>query len=157
MANYKKQYDKMRRTRLEKACITAQIVAGIGFLLTSVIQTELLTHVKPYVMVRYQFYFMAFYFVFIGIAIACGIIRTIEHGKRKAFDLTHRASSEYRRQAYIAAQYQKEQADMWQRSTPLEKQYAHPVRDGRQIPGETVRGIDKKVILEDYFPEIHND
>lgn len=156
MANYKKQYDKMRRTRLEKACITMQIAVGIGFLLTGALQTTLLTHTNPYTMVKYQFCFMAAYFAFIGIAIACAVIRTVEHGKRKAFDLTHRASSEYRRQAYIAAQYQKEQADRWQRNTPLENQYAGAAGNTDRISGETVKAIDKKVILEDYFPEIHN-
>ena len=94
MANYKKQYDKMRRTRLEKACITIQIAAGIGFLITGALQTTLLTHTNPYAMVKYQFCFMAAYFAFIGIAIACAVIRTVEHGKRKAFDLTHRAGGQ---------------------------------------------------------------
>lgn len=153
MSNYRAQYQKMRRTRIEKICILIQIAAVIVFFLITPLQMAFLDHAGPGAMYRTISLWLIAYVIPIAILIVCAIIRSTEKGKRIAFDVTHRTSSKYREEAYVMAQRQKAQAAS--RQTNGQKTVMGQMPEIRQE--QPVEQIEKKLKMEDYFPELHQD
>lgn len=116
MANYKKQYNEMRMTFLEKISRLIQRVCAGCFLAAFLLQSFMLAHdLMNYAVMNI---FAVIFWILIFIVIVCAVVRLVEKGKRSTYDTLHRATSKYREQTYILAQQQKAEAEkrmqIWQ-------------------------------------------
>lgn len=108
MASYKKQYNDMRMTYLERICRLIQKICGICALAAFFLQTAMLRFDFMNIAVMNIFLII---FVILGLTAGiCGIIRLFEKGKRTAYDVGHRTMSRYKEQSYILAQQKKAEA-----------------------------------------------
>lgn len=108
MPAYRKQYNELRMTYLERLCRLIQRICGICALAAFVVQTLLLRF--DFMTIAVMNIFLIIFVILGFIAGAFGIVRLFEKGKRTAYDIGHRSMSKYKEQTYILAQHRKAEA-----------------------------------------------